>query len=71
MWLHPVTAKQIRVLAEDWGVKEAEDGTIESGWFEVLKPQEKILACGDIGAGGMMEWKDIVKVIEKKLSLGA
>lgn len=71
MWLHPITAKQIRVLAEDWGVVEAADGTIESGWFEVLRPQEKSLACGDVGDGAMKEWTEVVKIIEARLGLGS
>lgn len=69
MWLHPITAKQIRVLSEEWGVREAEDGSIESGWFEVLRPQEKSLACGDVGDGAMKEWTEIVKIIEARLGL--
>lgn len=69
MWLHPITAKQIRVLAEDWGVVEATNGTIESGWFEVLRPQEKSLACGDVGDGAMKEWNQVVRIIEARLGL--
>lgn len=71
MWLHPITAKQIRVLAEDWGVVEAADGTVESGWFEVLRPQEKSLACGDVGDGAMKEWTEVVRIIEARLGLGS
>lgn len=71
MWLHPITARQIRVLSEDWGVREADDGTIESGWFEVLRPQEKSLACGDVGDGAMKEWSEIVSIIEARLGLAA
>ena len=71
MWLHPITAKQIRVLADDWGVVEAADGTIESGWFEVLRPQEKSLACGDVGDGAMKEWTEVVRIIEARLGLGS
>ena len=45
MWRHPITAKQIRVLAEDWGVKEepipAPEGEVGSsegeGWFQVIR----------------------------------
>lgn len=44
MWRHPITAKQIRVLADDWGVKEeavpATDGEVAltegEGWFQVI-----------------------------------
>ncbi|OXV09528.1 hypothetical protein Egran_02709 [Elaphomyces granulatus] len=57
MWAHPLTAKQIAILNEEWG------------WFEVLPPQVKTLACGDIGQGGMCDWNEIVTVIEKRLAL--
>ncbi|KAL8645950.1 MAG: hypothetical protein Q9210_006421, partial [Variospora velana] len=42
MWEHPVTARQMRILREEWG-----------GWVQVLGPQVKKLACGDLGMGGM------------------
>ena len=56
MWEHPITAKQVAVLADDWD------------WFEVLSPQIKELACGDIGQGGMCDWHEIVAVIENRLA---
>ena len=39
------------------------------GGFEILPPQVKTLACGDIGQGGMCDWNEIVTVIEKRLAL--
>ncbi|KAL9095696.1 MAG: hypothetical protein Q9165_002128 [Trypethelium subeluteriae] len=63
MWKHPVTKTQMRVLEWDWGVNR-------DGWIEVLRPQEKALACGDTGDGAMMEWTKIVKVIEDRMDLG-
>lgn len=78
MWLHPITAKQIRILTEDWGVKDAINGTgtgngnsavDDSGWFEVLRPQQKTLACGDIGDGAMKEWTEVVRIIQARLGL--
>lgn len=56
MWVHPLTAKQIMIL-DGWD------------WFEVLPPQVKTLACGDVGLGGMCDWNEIVAVIEKRLDL--
>ncbi|RWA04894.1 hypothetical protein EKO27_g10212 [Xylaria grammica] len=41
------------------------------GWFEVLRPQSKVLACGDAGDGAMIEWPQIVTVIEERLGLEA
>lgn len=104
MWRHPVTAKQLRVLEEEWGVSPVDDrqnrtgeGNVlpsepkndvedvdrsmihlagdsseehnRDGWFEVLRPQHKVLACGDVGDGAMMEWTEIVAVIEARLGL--
>lgn len=63
MWKNPVTGKQIAVLEEEWGVGKG-------GWFEVLRPMEKTLACGDTGSGPMKDWKEIVQVIEESLRLG-
>lgn len=64
MWNHPATAKHISVLEGEWSVKNG-------GWFEVLRPMEKELACGDTGSGAMKEWKQIVEAIEERLSLAA
>lgn len=90
MWLHPVTTQQIRVLEEDWGVKDGGDETRNGdGWFEVFRPigvcgvlpsisllycfanvyLQKMLACGDIGIGGMREWTEVVSIIEERLAL--
>lgn len=69
MWRHPVTAQHIRVLEVEWGVGKDNKGG-ETGWFEVLQPQSsKVLACGDVGSGAMLEWTEIVKVIEDRLGL--
>lgn len=70
MWRHPVTKKSIKVLEEEWGISDADDDVpADEGWFEVLRPQEKELACGDVGDGAMKDWKEIVTVIEKRLGL--
>lgn len=69
MWAHPVTKKQIKVLEQDWGAGEDENGEGE-GWFTVLRPMEKELACGDVGNGAMMDWKGIVGSVEKYMKLG-
>lgn len=59
MWHNPVTRKHINVLVEEWGVQNG-------GWVELLPPIEKGIACGDVGSGGMKEWKTIVGDIERK-----
>jgi phosphopantothenoylcysteine decarboxylase len=62
MWRHPITAKQIKVLEADWG-------SGEEGWVQVLRPMEKELACGDVGDGAMMDWKEIVRHTQEHLGL--
>lgn len=62
MWKQPITKKQVAVLDQEWG---AQNG----GWFDVLLPMEKQLACGDVGGGAMKDWKEIVKIIENNLGL--
>ncbi|KAI9827050.1 MAG: hypothetical protein M1819_007042 [Sarea resinae] len=64
MWRHPLTTKQIRVLEEEWGV-----GGKNDGWFEVLRPVDGALACGDVGGGAMKDWREIVEIIEHRLDL--
>ncbi|KAI1630045.1 phosphopantothenoylcysteine decarboxylase [Exophiala viscosa] len=62
MWRHPITKKQIKVLEQDWG-------SCDDGWITVLRPMEKELACGDVGDGAMMDWKQIVANLESHLEL--
>jgi phosphopantothenoylcysteine decarboxylase len=64
MWKQPITSKQLKVLNEEWGVENG-------GWFEVLMPMEKELACGDVGGGAMKDWREIVVVVEKRLGLSS
>jgi phosphopantothenoylcysteine decarboxylase len=57
------------MLEEEWGVKDTEGET--NGWFEVVRPIEKTLACGDVGDGGMRDWQEIVRIIEERMGLGS
>lgn len=62
MWHHPLTAEHMQRLSETWSVDRG-------GWFEVLRPIEKELACGDTGSGAMHDWELIVAAIESRLRL--
>lgn len=61
----PITQKQLSILQDEWGHSEANP----DGWVVVLPPVEKTLACGDIGGGGMMDWRDIVHTVQEYLGL--
>lgn len=68
MWRHPITKRHIAVLHEEWGIGNRE-GVEKDGWFEVLMPVEKELACGDVGDGAMKDWNEIVEVIQQRFGL--
>lgn len=61
MFRHPLTARHLKVLEEDWGGKD--------GWFDVMSPVSKELACGDVGDGAMRPYDEIVKEIASRLNL--
>lgn len=50
MYSHPFTAKHLSILREELG-------------YLVVDPVEKMLACGDIGIGGMAEVPSIVNAV--------
>lgn len=65
MWKHPVTENQLRILQNEWGW----NATNANGWVTVLHPVDKSLACGDVGTGGMKDWREIVHAVREHLSL--
>ncbi|KAL2118457.1 hypothetical protein VTJ04DRAFT_8117 [Mycothermus thermophilus] len=72
MWRNPITQKQIRVLTEDWGYKPDSDSAngessqpSSNGWFRVIPPTSKTLACGDTGDGAMATVPVIVDAIKE------
>ena len=62
MWNHPITVEHLNRLSSAWSATKG-------GWFEVLRPIEKELACGDTGSGAMRDWRDIVAAVEEKFHL--
>jgi len=57
MYTHPITAHHLSLIKT------------HLPYIELINPIEKILACGDVGMGGMAEWGDIVGRVVKKLNL--
>lgn len=60
MWNHPITANQVKTLQETWGG--------DDGWFELLLPISRSMACGDVGDGAMVLWDTVVKAIDDKIA---
>ncbi len=56
MYLQSITGKQLAVL-EEWG-------------YTVVHPIVKMLACGDVGIGGMEDVPNIIKVVTQLAYLG-
>ena len=50
MWNHPVTARHIQTLKD-------------FGFYHVIMPVAKVLACGDVGMGAMAPVDDIVAAV--------
>ena len=57
MWEHPATERHLRQVAEDLGER-----------LHVLRPVNKLLACDDVGIGGMAPREAIVEAC--RLALG-
>ena len=56
MYEHPLTAQHIRTIREVIG-------------YHVVGPISKGLACGDVGVGAMVEWREIVASVVGKFHL--
>eukprot|EP00300_Choanocystis_sp_HF-7_P006158 c14516_g1_i2.p1 GENE.c14516_g1_i2~~c14516_g1_i2.p1 ORF type:complete len:181 (+),score=45.88 c14516_g1_i2:115-657(+) len=53
MWNHPLTSPQLELI-QSWGVA-------------VIAPQEKTLACGEVGIGAMADVKEISEQTQKAI----
>ena len=56
MYEHPLTAQHVRTINEVIG-------------YHVVVPISKSLACGDVGVGAMVEWRDIVSTVVRRFHL--
>lgn len=55
MWAHPVTESHLNVL-KGWGVS-------------IINPVEKILACGEVGIGGLANIADIILRVKEEIGI--
>ncbi len=53
MWDHPVTKRNLNQIRDDFPK------------LQICWPQEKLLACGDVGTGAMADLQEIVAAVEK------
>lgn len=78
MWQHPMTRRQLKMLAADAGAGHLpghldQDELIplindRSPTLHVVAPVSKALACGDIGVGGLAAVSDVADAVDKVLA---
>ena len=73
MWDHPLTSRHLRQLAAGAAAEPPAELKLEAlvQWInqhcpklQIVSPQSKRLACGDVGMGGLAELDDIVVVVQ-------
>ena len=78
MWQKPATAKHLALIAEENGLLNiapsnpdhaCEIINLSAKNLRVLQPEEKLLACGDLGVGAMSSIEKIVETSRQLLSL--
>ena len=78
MWQKPSTAKHLALIAEENGLLNiapsnpdhaCEIINLSAKNLRVLQPEEKLLACGDLGVGAMSSIEKIVETSRQLLSL--
>jgi phosphopantothenoylcysteine decarboxylase len=64
MWEHPLTSQQLTTLQSFWNVQR--EGYIG---VEIVAPQVKTLACGEVGNGALADVKEIVDRVSEVIAL--
>jgi phosphopantothenoylcysteine decarboxylase len=77
MWQHPATARHLRQLGADAGLKGMPEGgdpqsvvdaiNAGRGALYVVAPESRELACGDVGVGAMAAPDRVVAAVEEQL----
>jgi phosphopantothenoylcysteine decarboxylase len=78
MWQHPATARHLRQISSDMGINPPDGLSLEEliEWINgncsrlnVIEPEDRRLACGDIGVGAMANVEAIAERLQKMLGL--
>lgn len=78
MWKKPATARHLALIAEENGLLNFNPGNPDHACeiinlsvnnLRVLQPEEKLLACGDLGVGAMASIEKIIEASKQLLSL--
>ncbi len=58
MWQHPLTRSQLAAIQSFWADPQ-------TNGIQIIEPQVKTLACGEVGTGALASVNDIVEVVSK------
>ena len=58
MWQHPLTCSQLATIQSFWADPETHNTGIQ-----IIEPQVKTLACGEVGTGALASVNDIVEAV--------
>jgi len=73
MWQHPATGRHLRQIAADMGAAPPADLTLDGllDWINahcprlrIVAPEDRRLACGDVGVGAMAALETILGVVQ-------
>ncbi len=76
MWQHPATGRHLRQIADDMGAVPSEGLTLDAllDWINshcpclrIIAPEDRRLACGDVGVGAMAALDAIAAVVQSFL----
>lgn len=76
MWQHPATGRHLRQIAADMGATPPNDLTLDEllGWINahcprlrIAAPENRRLACGDVGVGAMAALDPIMTLVQSLL----
>jgi phosphopantothenoylcysteine decarboxylase len=79
MWRHPATGRHLRQLAADMGIIPPADVSLDDlpEWINahgsrlrIAEPENRRLACGDVGVGAMAALETIAEMVQITLGLG-
>ncbi len=77
MWQHPATGRHLRQIAADFGTAPPDGLTLEAlvEWINahcprlrIVAPEDRRLACGDVGVGAMAAPDAILTVVQSVIS---
>ncbi len=80
MWQHPATSRHLRQIAADMGAMPSDGLTLDAllDWINshcprlrMIAPEDRRLACGDVGVGAMAAVETIASQVQEMLNISS